>query len=312
MASASSLIARVSRERLLADLRALEGERHPFISPDRLAEAQTYVQDQLLAAGLAVHLHEFSYLGGTFVNVVARAPSLRARPGDSSRRAGEGEPRLLIGAHLDTVPGTPGADDNTSGLAVLLEAARVLMAHAPRTTTCGVEFVGFNLEELGMIGSAKYAAHLKRRGVELLGMLSLESVGFTEARGLQRYPPLLSRFYPSVGNFIGLAANRRSKPLLDALARAMRAIPGLPVETILLPANGWLIPESRLSDHAPFWDAGYPALLVTDTAFLRNPHYHQPTDTLDTLDPAFLERVCQGVVNFVAEQRSGGLPLGFG
>ncbi|MBI3087345.1 MAG: M20/M25/M40 family metallo-hydrolase [Candidatus Omnitrophica bacterium] len=292
------MIAHVSRERLLADLRALEGERHPSLSPDRLAEAQAYVQEHLLAAGLAVHLHEFSYMGTTFVNVIARAPSVR-----------DDQPRLLIGAHLDTVPGTPGADDNASGLVVLLEAARVLTAQAP---SIPVEFVAFNLEELGMIGSAQYAAHLKRRGVELSGMLSLESVGFTEARGLQRYPPLLSRFYPSVGNFIGLAANRRSKPLLDALARAMRAIPGLPVETILLPANGWLIPESRLSDHAPFWDAGYPALLVTDTAFLRNPHYHQPTDTLDTLDLAFLERVCQGVVNFVAEQRSGGLPLGFG
>jgi hypothetical protein len=79
----------------------------------------------------------------------------------------------------------------------------------------------------------------------------------------------------------------------------MRSVEGLPVETVVLPANGWLVPEARLSDHAPFWDAGYPALLVTDTAFLRNPHYHQPTDTLDTLDLAFVERVCQGLVELI-------------
>lgn len=289
----SSLSALVSRDRLLEHLRALEGERHPFDSPERLARAQRYVGDQLRQAGLDVHLDDVSYLGQSFVNVLARPVAVE-----------ETQPRLIVGAHLDTVPGTPGADDNTSGLAVMLETARVIMAHRPPAPAnsrragpqAPVEFAAFTLEEVGMLGSGHYAARLKRQGVSLLGMVSLEMVGFTESEGRQQYPPLLKRFFPPVGNFIGLAANPRSKPLLQAVASAMRAIPGLPVETIVLPMNGWVVPESRLSDHSPFWDAGYQALLITDTAFLRNPHYHQPTDTIETLDLEFLERVCQGLV----------------
>jgi len=274
----------VSQDNLLTHLRALEGERHPFTSPNRLAQACAYLMDQFTRAGLAVRLDEFSYIGERFVNVIAR-PAHSQDP-----------PSLIVGAHVDTVPGTPGADDNASGVAVMLEVARVVAAHAQDAP---VEFVGFNLEELSMVGSAHYVTMLRRKRVPLRGMLSLEMVGFTESQGQQRYPPFLKRFYPPIGNFIGLIANRRSKPLLATVEQAMRTIPALPVETVVLPANGWLIPESRLSDHSPFWDAGFQALLVTDTAFLRNPHYHQSTDTIETLDLAFLEKVCHGIVQAV-------------
>jgi len=275
---------RVSRDNLVSHLRALEGERHCATSPQRLADAQAYLVEQFARSGLAVRLDEFSYLGMPVVNVVGRSPTARDTP------------RLVVGAHVDTVPNTPGADDNASGIAVMLEAARVVVAGCPEAP---VEFVGFTLEELGMVGSTHYAAQLTRDGVALLGMLSLEMVGFTESKGEQRYPPFFKRFYPPVGNFIGLVANRRSAPLLCTAERAMRSVPELPVETVVLPANGWLVPESRLSDHSPFWDAGYQALLITDTAFLRNPHYHQPSDTIETLDLAFLEKVCQGIIEAV-------------
>jgi len=204
-----------------------------------------------------------------------------------------GGARLIIGAHLDTVPGTPGADDNASGVAVLLEASRLF---ADRPPLLPLEFAAFTLEELGMIGSARYAKTLRDARAPVLGMLSLEMVGFTESAGLQHYPWFLKGRYPATGNYLGLAANGRSRPLLDAVTRAMRTIPGLPVETMVLPGNGWVFPESRLSDHAPFWDRGYPALLVTDTSFFRNPHYHQRSDTVDTLDLDFLTKVTQGVV----------------
>ena len=279
------MTAQVNRNSLLAHLHALEGERHRVMSPQRLADAQAYLVRQFTSAGLSVRLDEFSCMGMTTVNVIARCPASRDAP------------RLIVGAHFDTVPNTPGADDNASGVAAMLEAARLTAAHVPEAP---VEFVGFNLEEWGMVGSGHYAARLARERAPLLGMLSLEMVGFTESQGTQRYPPVLKRFYPAVGNFIGLVANRRSKPLLHTAERAMRSVPDLPVETVVLPANGWLVPESRLSDHSPFWDAGYQALLVTDTAFLRNPHYHQPTDTVETLDLAFLEKVCQGLVELVA------------
>jgi Zn-dependent M28 family amino/carboxypeptidase len=282
MAAESSLITLVSRDHLVRHLHALVGERHPYTSPQRLQRAQEHLVQALASYGLDVTLDEFSYTTDRFVNVIARPKPCSAR-----------QPRVIVGAHVDTVPGTPGADDNTSGLAVMLEAARVLSARAPEAP---VEFVGFNLEELSMVGSHHYATTLKRERVPLLGMLSLEMVGFTESQGLQQYPFFLKRRYPPVGNFIGLAANRHSTNLLRIVEQAMRTVPGLPVETLVVPANGWVFPEARLSDHSPFWDRGYPALLVTDTAFFRNPHYHQPTDTLETLDVQFLEKVCQGVV----------------
>ena len=224
---------------------------------------------------------EFSYMGDRFVNLLAHPPGLPDGP------------RFIIGAHLDTVPGSPGADDNASGIAAMLEVARVISL---RASPLPIEFVAFTLEELGMIGSAHYAQTLRRARTRVAGMLSLEMVGFTESQGLQHYPWFLRGRYPSAGTYLGLAANHRSRPLLEVVTRAMRRVDGLPVESMVLPGNGWLFPEIRLSDHAPFWDHGYPALLVTDTAFFRNPHYHQASDTVATLDLTFLERVTQGLV----------------
>ncbi len=318
----SALAQAIHTDRLLAHLQALEGERHPVTSPGRLAQAQEYVTAQWRSWGLRVVSDEFSYSGQSFVNLVARpshaldpsthpahvaeqsqvygARSPRAehgtrceagfRPTDNS--AGLHRPRLIIGAHLDTVVGTPGADDNASGVAALLELSRVAATYPWQIP---VEFVAFALEELGMIGSQAYAAGLRQAGVRLLGMLSLEMIGYTETQGLQHYPWFLRGRFPTVGTYIGVVGNRRSRRLLDTVAGAMRTIEQLPVQTITLPGNGGLVAESRLSDHAPFWDHGYPALLMTDTAFLRNPHYHQPSDTVQTLDVPFLTNVTRGI-----------------
>ena len=271
----------VDVERLRSHLQKLEGERHPWMSPERLQAAQRYVTEQWRSWGLTVSWDEFSYMGQRFVNLIARPPDFPTGP------------RLILGAHLDTVPGTPGADDNASGVAALLEVARVT---AQRSWRLPVEFVAFNLEELGMIGSSHHVAVLRRAKTPVLGMLSLEMIGFTESEGLQRYPWFLQGRYPDTGTYLGLAANRRSRALLETVADAMRTVPELPVETMVLPGNGWVFPESRLSDHSPFWDRGYPALLVTDTSFFRNPHYHQPSDTVRTLDLVFLEHVTRGLV----------------
>ncbi len=269
-------------DRLRAHLKALEGERHPATSPERLQTATHYVLDQWRASQLTVDSHEFLYLGERFVNWIARPASCPASG-----------PRLILGAHLDTVPGTPGADDNASGVAALLEISRVIAA-VPWTLP--IECVIFALEELGMIGSTHYAKRLRRTRTPVLGMCSLEMIGFTESQGLQRYPWFLQGRYSSMGTFIGLAANARSRALLTTVAEAMRTVPALPVETIMIPGSGGVVHESRLPDHAPFWDQGYPALLVTDTSFFRNPHYHQVSDTVDTLDLTFLTKVTQGLV----------------
>jgi len=278
---ATSRISHVNQAQLLTHLRRLEGERHPFESPQRLEAAQDYVLTHWRRLGYAITLNECSYLGQRFANLIA------------SRTPGATSPRLIIGAHLDTVPGTPGADDNASGLAALLEISRVLAAHP---ADLNLEFAAFTLEELGMLGSTRYAQILRAARAPVRGMLSLEMIAFTESQGQQQYPWFLRGRYPAIGNYIGLAGNHRSRALLETVACAMRSIPGLPVETMRVPGNGWVVPECRLSDHAPFWDRGFPALLVTDTAFFRNPHYHQPTDTVETLDLEFLTKVTQGVV----------------
>ncbi len=278
----STLAAHVQPAQLLAHLRALEGERHHVSSPAALRAAQDYVGRHWRRLGYTCVLQEFSYSREGFVNVIARRPD-----------APDG-PRLIVGAHLDTVPGTPGADDNASGVAVLLECARLLAA-APRLRH-PVDFVGFALEEEGLLGSAHFADSLRRARAPVLGMLALEMLGYTERAGQQQYPWFLRGRFPAHGTYLGVAGNRRSRHLLQTVADAMRCTDGLAIETLTLPGAGWLFPEARLSDHAPFWDRGYPALLLTDTAMFRNPHYHRPTDTVDTLDLVFLERVCRGVV----------------
>ena len=131
-------------------------------------------------------------------------------------------------------------------------------------------------------------------------MISLEMLGYTDNRpGSQQLPAHLRGLYPDVGNFIGVVGNQASATLLAAVAEALRTVPGLPVEHLAVPGTGTMVPETRLSDHSSFWDCGFPALMVTDTSFLRNPHYHKATDTAATLDYPFLARVTLGVCEAV-------------
>ena len=128
-------------------------------------------------------------------------------------------------------------------------------------------------------------------------MVSLEMVGYTDPRpGSQKLPAGLSRFYPDRGDFIGVVGNWQSNALLHKFAAGMRQVSKLHVETLSVPGKGMILPAVRLSDHAPFWDLGYPALMITDTSFYRNPHYHGSTDTIETLDIEFMAKVCEGVV----------------
>ncbi|HTM10196.1 MAG TPA: M28 family peptidase [Verrucomicrobiae bacterium] len=261
------------------------GERSPWSAPARLSAVENYIEKEFAALGLRVESDPFSYRGGRYRNIIARTAARRA-------------PLVVLGAHFDAVEGSPGADDNASGIAVLLEAARLLGSMRLKSE---VLFCAFNLEELNMIGSSHLAKRLKAEGAKITGMVSLEMLGYTDRRsGSQKYPAVLSWFYPDRADFIGVIGNWRSAALLRSFATALKKVEGLPVETLSVLGNGFLVPQVRLSDHAPFWDAGYPALLLTDTAFMRNPHYHLPSDTIETLDLDFMAKVCRGVVNAVA------------
>ena len=276
---------RVDPQQLRRNLQAIVGERSPFSGQRHLAEVESFIEKELASYGLAVESDTFSYRGKNFRNIVGRLSAQR------------GASLIILGAHFDSVEGTPGADDNASGLAVLLEAARLLSRARLRSELL---FCAFNREELNMIGSTYFAKKLKAAEVKVDAMISLEMIGYTDPRpGSQKYPIGLSWLYPDRGDFIGVIGNWNSSSLLRRFTRQMRQVPGLPVETLSVPGNGGLVPAVRLSDHSPFWDLGYPALMVTDTSFFRNPHYHGPRDTLDTLNLDFMAKVCAGVIRGV-------------
>lgn len=249
--------------------------------------AGTYIRDWLRREGFVVNECRFRGPGFDGVNLLTRP--LPDRPD---------LPLLIIGAHYDSAPGTPGADDNASGVAALLDLANEISLRRARAEswTCRLQLAAYDLEEYGMIGSWTHSRELRQAGASVRGMIALEMLGYADTRlGSQRLPPHLAGLYPDVGDFIGVCGNEASRSLLQAFEAGMKAVPRLKVESLAVRGNGEELMEVRLSDHSSFWDEGFPALMITDTSFFRNPHYHQATDTLETLDLAFLERVSTGV-----------------
>ncbi len=280
--------ARAEPARLAAHVRGLEGERHPDQSPIALRRALTYVERELAELGLTPRRHAFCHRGRVFENVAAELTG-----------TAPGEPRFLVGAHLDTVRGTPGADDNASGVAGMLECARLLSGWRGTAT---VELVGFNLEERQgwtyRVGSRRWTADARRAGVEYRGALILEMIGFRRRdEGSQKIPAMIRWMdLPRVGDYLAVVGDTRSRDLLRRfLAEANRAAPQLPLVPLHSPLRGWLVWATRRSDNASFWSRRYPALLLTDTANLRNPHYHRRSDRLETLDLEFAARVTDAV-----------------
>ncbi len=232
-------------EALRRHIRALSveiGTRTPF-STNQLTRAEDYVRACFEAAGLEVAAQAYDYHGIRVANLIAAPTGARATA------------YYLIGAHYDTVPGTPGADDNASGVAVLLELARRL---AEQAASIPLRFVAFTLEEPPAFntryqGSRVYVSKSVEVGERVLGAVILEMVGFTSPK--QRYP-LAVRWagFPREGNFIGIVGNWRSRHFGRAVLRGFRGNQKLPVESLFVPFNGWLLPATRLSDHASFWD----------------------------------------------------------
>lgn len=202
---------------------------------------------------------------------------------------------VLVGAHYDSVAGSPGANDNGSGVAALLEIARLLRGQRLARTLRLAAFVNeeppfFQTSEMG---SRVYSALARARGDRITAMYSLETIGFyTDEPGSQKYPPPFSFFYPDTGHFIGFVSNIASRGLLRRSIASFRKHAAFPSEGAAIP--GWVIGVSW-SDHWSFWREGYPALMITDTAPFRYPHYHSRADTPDKLDYDRLARVVAGL-----------------
>jgi Zn-dependent M28 family amino/carboxypeptidase len=217
----------------------------------------------------------------------------------------------LLGAHYDSVFGTVGADDNASAIAVQLETARHLAALKGREELdLTVKFVSFALEEPPVfgtryMGSRVYARKARKEKEKIDGMICLEMVGYScHEPGCQGYPfPLMFSGYPKKGNFIGIVGNISSKKFTRALSREFQRNRELPVVNLTVPLGGWLLPSVRLSDHSSFWDQGFKAVMITDTAFFRNPHYHLPSDTMEKLDYTFMAELVESLVIFFRSHR---------
>lgn len=292
-----------SIERLKRHVAELAGVPRPAESAP-LERARAYVENELVDAGWNVCRHAFGVPSLRGVNLVA---TMRTESGAGASGSGQsespavsrsaGHPRFCLGAHLDSIADSPGADDNASAVAGLLEIARLLHEMAPSRRQVEIDLVVFDLEEWGMLGGAEHARLMKEAAVDLRGMVSLEMIGYCDRRPqTQQLPRNLIGLYPDTGDFIAVIGNQVSGTLIDGFRAGMKRVPGLPVETLEVPDNGNTLQASRLSDHSPFWDAGYAALMITDTSFLRNPHYHLPSDTPETLDFEFLGRVTQGTL----------------
>ncbi len=267
--------ATVAPDRLEAHVRYLSESCHPrhHLARENQAKAMAYIEARFREAGGRIERQKFATPSGDYENVIAHFGP-------------ETAPRYVIGAHFDTCGVQPGADDNASGVAGLLELAALLGKE--NSLPAGFELVAYNLEEPPFfggphMGSAVHARRLKEQNVTVALMLSLEMIGyFKDTRGSQSYPlPLLGLLYPSKANFIALVGRWDQRSVVSGFKRACVGTADIPVVSIAAPS---FVPAIDFSDHRNYWAGGYPALMITDTSFLRNPHYHQPTDTPDTLD----------------------------
>lgn len=267
----------ILRQQLVVHLRAIARPRHPVWEPLGHHQVQDYVRGQLSQHG-SLWEQDFS------ANAVQGRNLILHLPGTDPKA----DP-LLIGAHYDGVPGTAAADDNASGVAALLLLAGAIAQLPARRS---IWFVAFDLEEWGLLGSLALAQHWKLQKRPLALMLSLEMLGYTASQ--QTYPlPAMAKFYGSRGDYLALVGNLRTWPWLQRMTTILSGY--LKTQWLPVPNNGRLMPETRLSDHSPFWDAGYCAAMVTDTAFLRNPNYHRASDTLESLDLEFLTAAIRGL-----------------
>ena len=279
------------REELRADVQKLAGEigERNMWHYAQLNAAADYIEKSFSGAGLHPRRDSYEVRGQPCHNLEAEIPGALPEI-------------ILIGAHYDSVSGSPGANDNGTGVAAMLALARRFAAGQPKHT---LRFVAFVNEEppyflSGEMGSLVYAGRCKARGDKISAMISLETIGyFSDAPNSQIYPSrVLGAFYPNVGNFIGFVSNLHSRTLLRQVVALFRKDAKIPSEGAALP---WFIPGVSWSDQWSFWKHGYPGIMVTDTAPFRYPYYHSAADTPDKLDYDRFSLVVRGMQNVIED-----------
>jgi hypothetical protein len=282
---------RVLRDELRGHVEALAGLGERSVhEPKRLAAAAAYIENAFVQDHPDIRRQSYRVADVTCVNLDVEIRG-RSRPDEI----------VVVGAHYDSVPGCPGANDNASGVAGALALARRFRSAAPAPRTLRIAaFVNeeppyFQTESMG---SLVYARAARQRGDNIVAMLSLETIGYYSDRPRsQHYPPPLGLFYPSTGDFICFVGNTRSAGLVRECVRQFRSRASFPSEGGALPGA---VPGVGWSDHWSFWQVGFPALMITDTAPFRYPYYHTAQDTPDRLDFERTARVVDGLQKVVA------------
>jgi len=284
----------ISAQQLQTHVEALAGVigEHNVFHPEALAAAAAYISEQWRRQGYRVGQQGYRAEGMECNNLEVTCPGTQ-----------RGDQVILIGAHYDSVCGSPGANDNGSGVAALLELSRRFKEAPPAVS---LRFVAFVNEEppffyWGKMGSMIYAEAAKRRGDPIRYMVSLETIGYYSSQpGSQHYPPFLSYFYPDTGNFIAFASNLGSRRVMRHCLENFAKACDFPAQSIAAPA---VVPGISWSDHLAFWRHGFEAFMITDTAPYRYPYYHTSEDTPDKLDYLSFARVANGLFSMLAAER---------
>jgi len=257
------------------------GDRHLWKegSLDRSAD---YIESAFTSYGYSPQRQIFSCYGRSVSNVIAE-------------KNGTGKEVVVIGAHYDTMPGTPGADDNASAVAGLLELARLLREGSNQKTFLFAAFANEEPPFFGFphMGSMVYAKHLRERGISVEVMVSLEMLGYFKREPIQMYPlPGMDIFYPKTADYIGIVGNFHSFRYITFFKKGIKNHSSINARSLIAPE---FFGGINFSDNFSFWRHGFRALMVTDTAFYRNRHYHQQTDTIDTLNFEQMGEVVKGL-----------------
>jgi Zn-dependent M28 family amino/carboxypeptidase len=257
------------------------GDRHLW-KEGSLNKAADYIETVFTSSGYAVWRQNYSCYGQSVSNLIAKKP-------------GTDKEAVIMGAHYDTVPGSPGADDNASAMAGLLELARLNRETSNKKTLVFSAFVNEEAPCFGSpnMGSMVYAKHLKEQKIPVEVMVSLEMIGYFSEERIQAYPlPGMGLVYPKTGDYIGVVGNFHSSKHVSFFKKGIRKHSNINARSLTAPE---FFGGINLSDNYSFWHHGYRAVMVTDTSFFRNRHYHQLTDTIDTLDFDRMAEVIKGL-----------------
>ncbi len=257
----------------------------------KLEETKRYIVSCLESFGYTPELQKYSHDGQVFSNIIVSMAG-KTRPDEI----------VIVGAHYDTVFGTPGADDNASAVAMLLEMSRLLKGFSPGRT---IRLVFFVLEEppsfmTEHMGSYVYAKEAKAKNENIKAMICLEMIGYYfDKKGGQTFPlPLMNLLFSTTPDFIAVVGNLKSRGLVNSVRSSLKNSSNIPVETL---STISFVPGVDFSDHRSFWKMGYPAVMITDTAFYRNPNYHTERDTIDTLDFNRMTELLKGLLQVACD-----------